>query len=342
VSTPTSNGRVAVAAQTSVGVPTANPEDLRLALRAATLYYLDGLTQAEIATRLGVSRPTAGRLIARAKSNGLVRIEVVVPPSLQDGLHADEERELELRFGLTEAVVTGHGIDVGAPGRPAVFASVGRAASALLMRRLSADDVLGFTWGPEQVAVATALTPGVASCRAVVQLDGAMSTAAYQTGMELILSRSADMLRANVIRLPAPLYADPSTVASMRSDSVMSQTLDAGRRADAMLFGVGAASTSTTLFEGSFLDVRMLDELVTLGAVGEIGGRFFDAHGAPIDTELARRAMSVPLEDIRECAKTILISSGAAKHRATLAALRGRLARLLVCDIDCARWLLTQ
>ena len=83
------------------------PEDLRLALRAATLYYLDGLTQAEIAARLGVSRPTAGRLVARAKSRGLVRIEVVVPPNMRDDLHADEERELELRFGLTEAVVAG-------------------------------------------------------------------------------------------------------------------------------------------------------------------------------------------------------------------------------------------
>ena len=83
------------------------------------------------------------------------------------------------------------------------------------MRRLSADDVLGFTWGPEQVAVATSLAPGVASCRTVVQLDGAMSTASYQTGMEYILNRSAEVLRATAIRLPAPLYADPSTVMSM-------------------------------------------------------------------------------------------------------------------------------
>ena len=244
MATSTSNGEVA---GTVDGKPLdspkgrgATPEDLRLALRAATLYYLDGLTQAEIAGRLGVSRPTAGRLIARAKAKGLVRIDVVVPPDLRDDLHADEERELEQRFGLTEAVVTGHGIDVGAPGRPAAFASVGRAAAALLMRRLTPNDVLGFTWGPEQVAVATAMAPGVASCRTVVQLDGAMSTAAYQTGMEFILSRSADMLRANAIRLPAPLYADPSTVASMRSDSVISRTLEAGRHADAMLFGVGA------------------------------------------------------------------------------------------------------
>ena len=336
MATPTANGQVAE----SVGVAASTPEDLRLALRAATLYFLDGLTQAQIAARLGVSRPTAGRLIARAKAKGLVRIEVVVPTTLQDDLHAEEERELELRFGLTEAVVTGHGVDDGARGRPALFAGVGRAAAALLMRRLSADDVLGFTWGPEQVAVATALAPGVASCRTVVQLDGAMSTAAYQTGMEFILSRSAEVLRANAIRLPAPLYADPSTVVSIRSDSVISRTLDAGRRADTMLFGVGAASTSTTLFEGSFLDNRMLDELIGLGAVGEIGGRFFDAAGTPIVTELAHRAVSVPLEDVRACQKSILVSSGATKHQATLGALRGRLAKLLVCDVDCARWLL--
>ena len=331
---PTSNGEVGSRAGT--------PEDLRLALRAATLYYLDGLTQAEIASRLGVSRPTAGRLIARAKAKGLVRIEVVIPSGMGDDLHADEERELEQRFGLTEAVVAGHGVDIGAPGRPAAFASVGRAAAALLMRRLLADDVLGFTWGPEQVAVATALMPGIASCRAVVQLDGAMSTATYQTGTEFILGRCADVLRANTIRLPAPLYADASTVASMRSDSLISRTLEAGRRADVMLFGVGAVSTSTTLFEGSFLDTKMLDELISLGAVGEIGGRFFDAHGAPVDTELQQRAVSVPLEDIRMCEKSILISSGVAKHQATLGALRGKLARLLVCDIDCARWLLAQ
>jgi deoxyribonucleoside regulator len=167
-----------------------------------------------------------------------------------------------------------------------------------------------------------------------------MSSAAYQTGVELILARCADTLRANSIRLPAPLYADPSTVASIRSDSMISRTLEAGRRAELMLFGVGAVSTSTTLFEGSFLDTRMLDELISLGAVGEIGGRFFDADGAPVDSELQQRAVSVSLEDVRACPKSLLISSGASKHQATLGALRGRLAKLLVCDIDCARWLL--
>ena len=107
----TANGEVTGAVSATSPVHPSSeraPEDLRLALRAATMYYLDGLTQAEIAQRLGVSRPTAGRLVARAKSKGLVRIEVVVPPDLRDDLHTEEERALEQRFGLTEAVIAGH------------------------------------------------------------------------------------------------------------------------------------------------------------------------------------------------------------------------------------------
>ena len=54
----------------------------------------------------------------RGEGQGLVRIEVVVPPNLHYDLHADEERELEQRLGLTEAVVTSHGVDAGAPPGP--------------------------------------------------------------------------------------------------------------------------------------------------------------------------------------------------------------------------------
>ncbi|MGV0838457.1 sugar-binding domain-containing protein [Mycolicibacterium thermoresistibile] len=322
------------------GAPAA-AEDLRLALRAASLYYLDGLTQAEVAARLGVSRPTAGRLIARARANGLVRIEVVVPPDQRDRVYADEEMALEAAFGLTEVVVVGGSMDDAGPlDDPATWAPLGRAAARLLTRRLRPSDALGFNWGPEVVAVAKALPTGVATCRAVVQLDGALSSGSYQTGTDYVLGRCAEQLQARVIRLPAPLYADPATVASLHNDSLISPALQAGRTAEVMMFGVGTVSTSTTLFEGSFLDTAMLDRLKTQGAVGEIGGRFFDADGTVLDTELSERALSVPLEDIRDCPTSILLTGGSGKYEAALGALRGGFARYLVCDVGCARWLL--
>jgi deoxyribonucleoside regulator len=181
-----------------------------------------------------------------------------------------------------------------------------------------------------------------ARCEAVVQLDGAMTTVSYQTGAEYVLARCAEQLQAKVIRLPAPLYADAETVTSLQRDSGISRALEAGRTASVMMFGVGPVSTSTTLFEGSFLDTKMLETVAAHGAVGEIGGRFFTEDGTVVDTELQDRTVSVPLEDIQRCPTTVLLTGGAAKYRAALGALRGGFARFLVCDVACARWLLAQ
>ena len=311
-------------------------DDLRLALRAASMYHLEGATQAEIAKKLGVSRPTAGRLVAKARALGLVTIEIDVPEELQGTVHADIEADLEREFGLTEALVVPDVID----GTDTGYGSLGRAAAAMLSRRLESTDVLGFTWGPETVAVAQSLKTRGARCDRVVQLDGSMSSADYQTGVEYTLGRCAQYLQARPVRLNAPLYADPATVTALQQDSVISRALQAGTEADVMMYGLGPVSTSTTLFEGSFIDLAILDELRHLGAVGEIGGRFFDIDGTPTGGSLPGRTVSVGLDAIRDCDRAILISGGIKKHQAILGALRGGFATVLVTDIESARRLM--
>lgn len=313
-------------------------EDLRVCLRAATLYYLDGLTQADVASRLGVSRPTVGRLVARARAEGLVTIDVHIPKHLRDDLHSEEERALEEKFGLTEAIVVTDNVD----SLDGSFTSVGRAAAGLLTRRVRPGDTLGFTWGPETVAVAQALPANTATAREIVQLDGSMSAINYQTGVEYILGRCAAQLKAVTVRLPAPLYADVDTVTAMKADSVISAALKKGREASVMIFGVGAVSTAGTLFEGSFIDADTLGILTRLGAVGEIGGQFYDQDGSAVDGPLNNRTMSINLDDVRSCSGSVLITGGQAKHEAVLGAVRGGLAKMLVCDLECAQWLLNQ
>ena len=315
---------------------TSTADEMRLALRAATMYHLDGATQAQIASKLGVSRPTAGRLISRARAQGLVRIEIRIPEELHESLNPDLERDLEKKFGIDEVLVSSTHIDDDDPR----YDVLGRAAAAVLIRRVQPAHTIGFTWGPETVAVADHLSGRTGRCARAVQLDGSMSTADYYTGVDFVLRRCAEQFQAAPIRLPAPLYADPATVTALQQDSVLSYALDAGRNADLMFFGLGPVSTSTTLFEGSFIDSAILEELADLGAVGEVGGRFFTADGSDVDGSLAPRTMSVPLDDIRACAHTILISGGARKHEAILGALRGGLAKVLVTDIACAQMLL--
>ncbi|MDF0528688.1 sugar-binding transcriptional regulator [Tsukamurella sp. 8F] len=309
--------------------------DLRLLVRAATMYHLEGLTQAQIAERLGVSRPTAGRLVARARAQGLVTVSVSAPPHLAASIHPLLERELEEAYQLDEAYLMAEDAD----GTPSGDAALGRAGASVLTRRLSEDDVFGFTWGPEQVAVADALGGG-ATCARVVQMDGSMTSVDYHTGVDHALSRFAERLSARPLRLVAPLFADPETVRAMTRDSVLSQALSAAREADVMLFGVGSVSTSTTLFEGAYIDAAVLDELRALGAVGEIGGRFYDADGVAVASSLVERTVSVPLDDIRAARTSILVSGGEHRRESILGALRGGYATTAVTDVATARWLL--
>ncbi|CAM3138938.1 sugar-binding transcriptional regulator [Williamsia muralis] len=319
--------------------PTADTgQDLRLLVRAATMYHLEGLTQAEVAARLGLSRPTAGRLIARARAQGLVRVVIDAPPHLAGSIHTDEERDLETAFGLKEALI----IDQLADGTQTGDSALGRAGASVLIRRLEPNSTLGFTWGPETVAVADSITPRSASCRRVVQMDGSMTSVEYHTGVDHALSRFAERLGAQPLRLVAPLYADPDTVKALQRDSILSQSFKAAEEADVMVFGVGSVTTSTTLFEGAYIDAAILDELTGLGAVGEIGGRFYDKDGVTVESSLVDRTVSVPLEAVRSCPTTMLISGGTHRRESILGALRGGLATTLITDLGTAHWLITQ
>lgn len=319
--------------------PTADTgQDLRLLVRAATMYHLEGLTQAEVAARLGLSRPTAGRLIARARAQGLVRVVIDAPPHLAGSIHTDEERELEAAFGLKEALI----IDQLADGTQTGDSALGRAGASVLIRRLEPNSTLGFTWGPETVAVADSITPRSAGCRRVVQMDGSMTSVEYHTGVDHALSRFAERLGAQPLRLVAPLYADPDTVKALQRDSILSQSFKAAEEADVMVFGVGSVTTSTTLFEGAYIDAAILDELTGLGAVGEIGGRFYDKDGVTVESSLVDRTVSVPLEAVRSCPTTMLISGGTHRRESILGALRGGLATTVITDLGTAHWLITQ
>lgn len=311
-------------------------QDLRLVLRAATMYHLEGATHAEIARRLGVSRPTAGRLVARARALGLVRIVFDVPEHLARTVHTELEADLEELYDLDEVVVIEEDLD---HYRPAALATLGRAAAAVLARRLRPSDTLGFTWGPETSATSAALTSRTGGCRRVVQLDGALGGHDFQTGAAHTFAQLTRRLDAEAVNLIAPLFADVETVRALTRDSRLSQALQIGADADAMVFGCGTLGPLATLMRGAFIDPRDVDQLRDAGAVGEIGGKFYDEQGRPVHPGLSERTVSVPLDAIRACPTTVLVSGGEPHREAIRGALVGGLATVLVTDVTTARWL---
>lgn len=109
-------------------------------VRAARLYYEDGLSQGEVARRLGLSGATVSRVLAQAREQGIVEVLIHDPRSPVQRVHEIEQQLIE-RFGLADARVGVASADTGA------LRLVGRLAADLFGERLGAMRTVGLSWG---------------------------------------------------------------------------------------------------------------------------------------------------------------------------------------------------
>lgn len=110
-------------------------------VRAARLYYEDGLSQGEVARRMGLSGATVSRVLAAARERGIVEVRIHDPRSPVRRV-ADLERQLVERFGLTDARV---GTPNGGPAQ--ALHMVGRLAADLFGERIGQMNRVGLSWG---------------------------------------------------------------------------------------------------------------------------------------------------------------------------------------------------
>src|ERR1700684_3393070 len=131
-------------ARTAPGSPGRQPVPMEMLARVASMYYLDDMTQDQIAKQLGLSRPKVWRLLRQAKETGVVEITVNLPASLAMPV----ETELTSRFGLSGAILVADQHD-----ESAIRAQVGRAAAGLVDRLLPDGGTLAIGMGRNAKAV---------------------------------------------------------------------------------------------------------------------------------------------------------------------------------------------
>lgn len=69
---------------------------IELLVKVAKLYYENDYSQEMIAKKLGLSRPYISKLLNESKSNGIVKVQVIDPLSIETPL----EKNLREHFGL--------------------------------------------------------------------------------------------------------------------------------------------------------------------------------------------------------------------------------------------------
>src|SRR5438309_1514323 len=166
-----------------------------LQVRAAWLYYVEGLTQEKISSVMKISRAKVIRLLAGARDSGVVRIRIDAKGSEQIAL----ERQLVSRYGLNEVVV------VPAPADDAELAAVvGHAAGSYLGNQVRDGMSIGVGWGTTLNMSLKAI--GARRCQrlSVVSLLGGM-THSRGINPSAVARRMADAFGAECYQLTAPV-----------------------------------------------------------------------------------------------------------------------------------------
>lgn len=259
-------------------------------LWAAWLYYEEGLTQAEIATRMGVSRPSVNAYLADARTRDIVSIEI--DPARFRALTLAQA--MQDHFGLNDClVIPSEGND------SPLIDRLGAAAAQLLGRLTKSGETISVTWGRTMLAMATRVSSGALRDVRVVQATGS-TTAKIPWTPEACATRLAENLGARCIPLSAPaIVSTPQVRDMLLREPVLAEQMAVLAQADRIVFGVSSLRPESTIHTSGFFDAVSIRDHYH-AAVGSIAGRMISATGARVDGPLEERTIGMDLDTIRK------------------------------------------
>lgn len=292
---------------------------------AASLYYVDGLGQTEVANLVRVSQTKISRLLAVALDRGIVRISV---DQYDPRLKALED-QLCAKFGLRSAAVIKTARNAT---REAARQTVGHFGAPFVASLFPTAGVIAIGGGRSVAEVIHRFRRSDGRRLTVVQAMGSIDSNispvdALELGRTLVNLWGGEFL---TLSTPAFVPDKKTRDVFLGSDQIKSvwQRL---RKADAALVGVGPLEQSV-YSERGVLNSADVGQLRGSGAVGEICGRFFDARGNECTSPWRNRAISVELDYLRKIPQVIGVAAGPERAPAVAAAMRGGLLKSLLID----------
>ncbi|HLI58431.1 MAG TPA: sugar-binding domain-containing protein [Solirubrobacteraceae bacterium] len=283
---------------------------------AARLYYLQDATQAAIAKELGVSRPTVSRLLAEARREGIVRIEVLEP-----GDSAGQALGGELADAL--------GVDavhlMAAPNSGAALAV--ELGKALASADLGRGDALVVSSGRSIYEAARQPLPELPGVLLAPMMGGVDEPEAWYATNELT-RQIAERVGGIPVLLFAPALPGPQLRERLLEDPGVRRVLELWRTARCAVIGVGAPLMARTT-----LPQYVIERAGALrDAVGDICGRFYDAEGNAIAFDGAERLIATNFDELRAIPTTIALAAGVEKASSIAVAARAGLLTQLITD----------
>ncbi|TIT68166.1 MAG: sugar-binding transcriptional regulator [Mesorhizobium sp.] len=295
-----------------------------MAARAAWLHYAGGLTQSEVAKRLGLTSLKAHRLITKANQEGLVK--VYIDGEVSECVELEDD--LSRRYGLDYCEVVP---DFDSEDLP--LKALGIAGAQFLKREIERGEqaLIGVGHGRTLAACVEYLPRTNTDRIRFVSLLGGL-TRKFSANPHDVIHRLAERTGAEAYVMPVPMFANTAEDRIvLLGQKGISEVFDLARSADLLLAGIGTAEREASLVATGMIEKGEMEEIRRNGGVGELLGHFFDEAGKAVATTVSNRALALAREDIAS-RRIVAVAGGRIKVRAIKSVLEGRYLKGLITD----------
>jgi len=308
------------------------PEDSRLLVKVAHMYYEEGATQSQIADEIGVSRSLVSKYLSKARDLGIV--EIIIH---DDKIHPYRQLEgkIERLYSLREVVCIPN------LGGESSKSRLGAAASKYLLRVLKDGQTVGISGGTTLHEVANSLSftqfyPSVT----FVPLVGGMGNERMDIHANHIVAQVAESLHANYKLLHAPVMVDSKEAKElfMRQNSILN-VFELATQSDIAIVGIGGTPEHSTMVK-SYLGQDHKGYFDQGDVVGDICNNFINKKGQAANGSWNEKVITLDLEQLRDIPLVVGVACGIEKVQAIKAALEGRLIQVLITDEETAKAML--
>ncbi len=294
-----------------------------LKTKVAWLYYMEGLTQDEIAKSLGLSRSRVLRFLANSRRSGMVQIRVTAKLSRC----IEIERALEERYGLERAIVIPKPQDANA-----TQVIIGAALGGYLSEIISENMTIGLGWGRTLSASLPSIEFREKTGIKIVSMLGGLTRVSGINPSEFAW-RLADRLSAECYLMAAPVFApDMRTRDALMAHSGIQEIFRLAQTLDLAVVSLGDLSPHSTIAEYGVLEREEFASLQAAGAVGDVLCRYIDANGNVVKHPVNDRVIAVDPLALRNARKLVLASGGWQKFDVIRGAMKLLKPHVLVTD----------
>lgn len=291
----------------------------------ARRYYIDEISQQEIAKEYKLSRPTVSNILKQCREEGIVEIRIREGSAFARGL----SNRLCDRYGINEVVIVPSNED-----RSAVLSRAGAEAAAFASSAITDGMKVGIAWGTSLFQMVHQMKHLNVVDTEVVQLMGGLGASNPQYDGADLARELSKMLNARYYPLQCPVLVKNTEVKEMLvSENGIRETLQ--RTGDLDIAFVGLSSNDpeqSALVKAGFLSHEEAEDTLRAGAVGHICGYSYGAEGNMLALPVNHRIIGIEFENLRKIPERVGIACGAEKADAIKAALSGGLITTLITD----------